>query len=48
MIEIAIENFQNEKSYLMLGVWLAVIILGYVVLLYALGVRRKKGGDAVD
>jgi hypothetical protein len=45
MIEIAIEDFGNEENYLKLGGFLAIVIAGYVGLLYALGVRRKKSGD---
>ena len=45
MVEISIENFNNEENYLMLGLYLAIIVVGYAALLCALGVRRKKGGD---
>ena len=42
LIEIAIEDFGNEESYPTLGGYLVVIIAGFVGLLYALGVRKKK------
>ena len=38
----AIEDFGNEESYPTLGGYLVVIIAGFVGLLYALGVRKKK------
>ena len=42
LIEIAIEDIGNEESYPTLGGDLVVIIAGFVGLLYALGVRKKK------
>ena len=44
-LQIAIEGFQNKEDYLILGLWIGGIILGYVVLLYMLGVRKKKKED---
>ena len=42
LIGVAIEQFQKDKDYLDLGVWCAGILVGYVVFLYILGVRRNK------
>tara|TARA_Y100000588_G_C13672047_1_gene676643 strand:+ start:113 stop:388 length:276 start_codon:yes stop_codon:yes gene_type:complete len=44
-LDIALENFRNKENYLHLGLWLMGIILGYVVVLYMLGVRKKKKED---
>ena len=48
LTEIAVEQFQNQKNYLKLAGWIVGIILGYVVLLYFLGVRRKKKEEDED
>ncbi len=42
LIGVAVEQFQKDKDYLSLGLWGAGILVGYVVFLYILGVRRKK------
>ena len=44
-IGIALENFGNEKNYLHLLAWIAVVLVGYAVLLYLLGVRRVSKED---
>ena len=41
MVEISIENFGNEENYLMLGLYLAIIVVGYAGLLYD---RRALSG----
>ena len=48
LTDIAVEQFQNQKNYLKLTGWLIGIITGYVVLLYVLGVRRKKKEEDED
>ena len=48
LTEIAVEQFQNQKNYLILAGWVIGIIMGYVVLLYFLGVRRKKKEEDED
>jgi predicted permease len=44
-LDIAIERFENKEDLLNLGLSIAGIILGYVIVLYTLGVRRKKKED---
>lgn len=41
-LDIAIERFENKEDLLNLGLCIAGIILGYVIVLYTLGVRKKK------
>ena len=48
LIGVAVERFQNEKDYLELGLWGAGILVGYVVFLYILGVRRKKPSPSAE
>lgn len=47
-LDIALEGFRNKENYLYLGLWLTAIILGYAVVLYILGVRKKKKEGEVD
>jgi membrane protein DedA with SNARE-associated domain len=47
-IEIALEGFDNEENYLKLAGWIAAILAGYAVLLYMLGVRRKKKEEEAE
>ena len=46
LLDIAVEQFQNDEDYTKLGYWSVAVILGYVVVLYTIGVRRKKRKEA--
>ena len=42
LLGIAVEQFQNDEDYGKLGLWAGGVIIGYVVVFFVLGVRRKK------